>query len=113
MLAVVRQRTVAALAQTGACALHRLAAIEPCCLGLNPNAAASRETCERNVLHRSASKSVRESGVVDDASAADVYAMMAVQRARRDKVSSKRWFFARSKQGVASIAGPGWTLECC
>jgi hypothetical protein len=33
---------------------------------------------ERNVLHRAAPESVREAGVVDDAPAADVYAVMAV-----------------------------------
>jgi hypothetical protein len=52
---------------------------------------------ERNFLHRSAPQSVCEARVVDDATAADVYAVMAVQCARSDKVGGERWFLAATK----------------
>jgi hypothetical protein len=45
---------------------------------------------ERNFLHRSAPQSVREAGAVDDATAADIYAVTAVQCARSDKVGGER-----------------------
>ena len=106
VLAVVRQETIAALAQAGARACHHLLAIETRRIGPNPDTAASRETLERNVLHRSAPESVCEAGVVDDATAADVYAVMAVQRARSDQVCGKRWFLASAKHCVVSIVIP-------
>ena len=60
---------------------------------------------ERNVFHRSAPEPMGEAGVVDDASAADVYAVVAVQRARRDKVRGERRFLAGKKEGVAYMVG--------
>jgi hypothetical protein len=42
---------------------------------------------------------------VDDAPAADVYAVMAVQRARSDKMGAERWLVAGTKEDVACIVG--------
>jgi hypothetical protein len=55
----------------------------------NPDAVAVSEALERSVLHRSAAQSVRKTGVVNDASTADVDAMMRVERARCDETRSE------------------------
>ena len=44
----------------------------------NSDAVAMREALERNVFHRSATESVREAGIVDDAPIANVDAVMRV-----------------------------------
>lgn len=94
---VVRQQSIATFAQAGTRTRHCFAAIERRRVVSNPNAAASSEMLERNFLHRSAPKSVCEAGVVDDVTAADVYAVMAVQCARSDKVGGEWRFLAGTK----------------
>lgn len=100
VLAVVRQQPIAAFAQTRARTLHHFARIELGRIASNSDAAALCELRERNVLHRSAPQSLREAGVVNDATVADVYAVMAVERARSDEVRGDWGLFTWTKESV-------------
>ena len=66
------------LAQSRARPLHHCATIEAAQIMSNSDAVAMREALERNVFHRSATESVREAGIVDDAPIANVDAVMRV-----------------------------------
>jgi len=55
----------------------------------NPDAAAARETLERNDFHRSAAQPVREARVMNDPTAADVDAVMVVEGARCDEMGGE------------------------
>ena len=100
MLAVVGQDAVAALAQARACSLHDFATIKAARVASNPYGMAASETLERNVLHGSAPRSVRQARVVNDAPVAGVDPVMCVDRSRGDKVRSEWRFLAGDQSPV-------------
>ena len=101
VLAVVSQQPIAAFAQSRARTLHHFARIELGRIASKSDVAASCEVRERNVLHRSAPPSMREASVVNDATVADVYAVMAVERARSDEVRGDWGLLTGTKKSVA------------
>jgi len=101
VFAVVRQEPIAAFAQPRAGACHDFAVIEAWRVMSNPDAAAMSEVRHRNFLHRSAPQPVREAAVVDDASVADVDAMVAVESAWGDEVRREWRLLGRAKNGIA------------
>jgi hypothetical protein len=90
VFAVVRQEPIAELAQSRACACHDFAAIEAWPVMSNPDAAATSEVRQRNLLHWSPSPPAREAAVVNDAPIADVDAVVAVESASGDEVRRER-----------------------
>ena len=101
MLAVVRQKAVAALAQARACACHDLAASEARRIVAHSDVVTESETLERNLLHRSAPPSVSEAGVMNDAAIADVDAVVTVEGAWRDEMRGKWRLLADPQERVA------------
>ena len=92
VLAVVRQDAVVGFAQARARPRHHFATVEALRAASNPDGVASSETLERNLFHRSAPEPVCKTSVVNDASVADVDAVVRVERARCDEMRRK-WGF--------------------
>ena len=78
VLAIVGQDSIAALPETRACPLHDFAAIETSRVLPYPDAATVGELLQGNLLDRSATKTICQTGIVDDASLTDVDSMVTV-----------------------------------
>ena len=98
VLAVVVENAIAVFAESRARASHDFLRFETFhSMGLDPDVTPTRETLERNFLHRSAAPSSGEAGVMNDAAVADVNAVMRVKRAWGDEMCGKRRFAFRCK----------------
>jgi hypothetical protein len=101
VLAVVGQHAISAFAQTRPRTVHRFARIKPGGRVSNTHVAATSEFFERNIFHRPAPQSMCEAGVVNDATIADVDAVVIVERPRNDQMAGKRWLLPGTKEIVA------------
>src|ERR1700758_2579281 len=83
VLAVIGQQPITVFPHTRSCAPDDLADIEVrCSAGPYPHALPGCETRQRNFFHRSATQTVRESGVVNDLATANVDSVMQVASTR-------------------------------
>jgi hypothetical protein len=90
VLTVVCHEPIVVFAEARTRPLHHFTAIEAWYIVSNPDAVAMSEILKRNVFDRSASQSVGKAGVVDDATVANVNAVMAIERSRADEMRRER-----------------------
>ena len=101
MHAIVREDSIAALAQTRARSFHHCEAIKAFRFMSHSDLMAARETFERNLFHWPAPQSVRKTGVMNDTAVADVNTVVAVERTWGDKMRRERGLLAGAQQGIA------------
>jgi hypothetical protein len=117
VLTIVSQYPVAAFSQARTRSFHDFVTIEASRFVSNPDALAVSETVERNLFHRTAPQSVRQAGVMDDASVSDVNPVMAVEHSRCDEVRCKwrllSWFQKRVAREAAFGTGVATACIVC
>jgi hypothetical protein len=101
VLAVVRQDAVVPLTEARAGSPYDFFGEKPAPRLANAYTVATGKFRERNLFHRTPSKTAGESGVVDNPAGADVDALVNVEAARRDEMCCHRRQFAVGEQTLA------------
>ena len=104
VLAIVCQETIAVFAHTGSSPADDLPDIEVrWSAGSYPDALATGETNQSNLLHRPSAQTLRESRIVNNLAIACIYPVMQIAATGRDEMRTQRGLLVTRQEPVRSV----------